>query len=163
MNWRAICAAGFACITVLGVATGAAAEPREHRGDGWHGDIRAFHERDIQRWRGGRWYRGAYRGHFGWWWIVGGVYYWYPRPVYPYPDPLVPPVYVEQPPVVTEHSMPQQVPPPPSAPGQPPQSLPQAAAGTWYYCDSAKSYYPYVADCPGGWRAVPATPNAPQR
>ena len=25
----------------------------------------------------------------------------------------------------------------------------------WYYCDEAKSYYPYVAQCPGGWRAVP--------
>jgi hypothetical protein len=28
----------------------------------------------------------------------------------------------------------------------------------WYYCDDAKSYYPYVAQCPGGWRAVTPTP-----
>ena len=28
----------------------------------------------------------------------------------------------------------------------------------WYYCDEAKSYYPYVAQCPGGWRAVTPTP-----
>jgi hypothetical protein len=30
--------------------------------------------------------------------------------------------------------------------------------GTWYYCDSAQAYYPYVATCPEGWRAVPASP-----
>jgi hypothetical protein len=29
----------------------------------------------------------------------------------------------------------------------------------WYYCDEAKSYYPYVAQCPGGWRAVTPTPQ----
>jgi len=38
-----------------------------------------------------------------------------------------------------------------------PQAAP-APAGNWYYCDSAKSYYPYVSQCPEGWRAVPATP-----
>jgi hypothetical protein len=29
----------------------------------------------------------------------------------------------------------------------------------WYYCDSARTYYPYVSSCPEGWRAVPATPS----
>lgn len=38
----------------------------------------------------------------------------------------------------------------PGAPAQP-------AAGTWYYCESAKGYYPYVATCNEGWRSVPAT------
>ena len=28
----------------------------------------------------------------------------------------------------------------------------------WYYCESARTYYPYVAYCPEGWRAVPAAP-----
>jgi hypothetical protein len=37
---------------------------------------------------------------------------------------------------------------------QPSPSQPQY----WYYCDEAKSYYPYVAQCPGGWRAVSPTP-----
>ena len=37
-----------------------------------HGDIRAFHERDLDRWRGGR-------------------LYFYSAPVYPYPDPSGPP------------------------------------------------------------------------
>ena len=34
----------------------------------------------------------------------------------------------------------------------------QAAPGNWYYCESAKGYYPYVAECKEEWRAVPATP-----
>ncbi len=29
---------------------------------------------------------------------------------------------------------------------------------SWFYCDSAKGYYPYVPQCPEPWRAVPATP-----
>jgi TatA/E family protein of Tat protein translocase len=28
----------------------------------------------------------------------------------------------------------------------------------WYYCDNPLGYYPYVPQCPGGWRPVPATP-----
>jgi hypothetical protein len=28
----------------------------------------------------------------------------------------------------------------------------------WYYCDAAQAYYPYVQQCPGGWRAVSPTP-----
>jgi hypothetical protein len=42
----------------------------------------------------------------------------------------------------------------PQAPGAPAQ----AAPGTWYYCDSAKGYYPYVATCNEAWRPVPAIP-----
>ena len=51
-------------------------------------------------------------------------------------------------------------PPPPPQSAAPGQSAPPSA-GTWHYCDAAKGYYPYVAQCPGGWRAVPATPPAP--
>jgi hypothetical protein len=28
----------------------------------------------------------------------------------------------------------------------------------WYYCDAAQAYYPYVHQCPGGWRQVVPTP-----
>lgn len=28
----------------------------------------------------------------------------------------------------------------------------------WYYCDAAQAYYPYVQQCPGGWRQVLPTP-----
>jgi hypothetical protein len=47
------------------------------------------------------------------------------------------------------------------APEAPPAqtSAPQpSASATWYYCESSKTYYPYVSQCPEGWRAVPATP-----
>jgi hypothetical protein len=110
----------------------------EHR---WHGDIRVFHERDYDRWRGGHWRHEYHDGRWGWWWVVGGLWYFYPRVIYPYPDPYTPPVVVVQPSAPT--------PPVPNAP-PPPQY--------WYYCDSAKTYYPYVAACPEGWKAVPVNP-----
>ncbi|HET7765229.1 MAG TPA: DUF6515 family protein [Burkholderiales bacterium] len=44
----------------------------------------------------------------------------------------------------------------------PPQAVapaaPQAGSGTWYYCESSKTYYPYVSECKEGWKEVPATP-----
>lgn len=49
---------------------------------------------------------------------------------------------------------------PPSAPAA--AAAPQPPAGSWYYCESAKSYYPYVNQCPEGWKTVPATPPAPR-
>ena len=62
----------------------------DHRGV-WSGDIRHFREHDMDRWRGGRWFHGRHEGHEGWWWVVAGLWYFYPRPVYPYPDPYTPP------------------------------------------------------------------------
>ena len=54
--------------------------------------------------------------------------------------------------------------PPPSAPspqiGQAPGSATQPSAGTWYFCESAQAYYPYVSECKERWRAVPAAPPA---
>ena len=107
----------------------------------WRGDIRRFHERDFGVWRGGRWVHGWHFRRFGWWWVIPGGWYFYPAPVYPYPDPYIPPAVGVAPssPVV--------------------QAQPQAQ--TWYYCDSAGGYYPYVPECPTGWRAMPATPAPP--
>ena len=64
--------------------------------------------------------------------------YW---PLYAYPPVVVapPPVYVQ--------------PAPPVATAPPP------APQYWYYCDSAQAYYPYVQQCPGGWRPVVPTPQ----
>jgi hypothetical protein len=116
----------------------------------WEGhDIRRFHERDFHVWRGGNWHHGRHGGRLGWWWVVGGIWYFYPSPIYPYPDPYTPPVTVieqQQPPVVV-------------APQTDVQVQPQQPAQVWYYCDAAKGYYPYVPSCPSGWRTVPATPD----
>jgi len=126
-------------------------------GRGWHGDIRHFERHDLGHWRDGRWRHDRHGGHFGWWWVVGGIWYFYPAPVYPYPDPYVPPVVVQQPPdVVIQQAPPVSVPPPSQAgKTQPPQN--------WYYCESAQTYYPYVSSCPSGWKLVPATPPGVQR
>jgi hypothetical protein len=105
----------------------------------WHGSrIEHFHERDFHVWRQGHWVHDFHDGRYGWWWFAAGLWYWYPAPIYPYPDPYVPPVAVVE--------------PAPLAPSAPPP--PQY----WYYCDSAGSYYPYVPACPSGWRVVPAGP-----
>lgn len=38
---------------------------------------------------------------------------------------------------------------------------PRQDSGYWHYCDNPQGYYPYVKDCPGGWRLVPSTPPSP--
>ena len=57
-------------------------------------------------------------------------------------------------PMITQQPQPQYN-APPSNPNQP-------AAAVWYYCDSARAYYPYVAACNEGWRTVPAMPPPAQ-
>jgi len=37
-------------------------------------------------------------------------------------------------------------------------ALPPSPTSSWYYCDNPQGYYPYVQQCPGGWKQVPATP-----
>ncbi|WP_018409996.1 glycine zipper family protein [Methyloversatilis thermotolerans] len=51
-------------------------------------------------------------------------------------------------------------PPPPPAAASPSGSAAPAthAGGSWYYCASARKYYPYVNSCSEGWRVVPAAP-----
>jgi hypothetical protein len=106
------------------------------RGGGHKGGGHGFH--GGHSWKG----HGFHGGH-GW----GGVRfsirvrpYWgpygYPY-VYTYPYP--PQVYVQ--PVLP-------------LPVQPP-----AAPPVWYYCDHPEGYYPYVQQCPGGWRTVPQSPQ----
>ena len=116
--------------------------PRER--EVWRGD-----RRTLDVWRGGNWHHGRHEGRDGWWWIVGGIWYFYPVPVYPYPDPFTPPaVIINQQPQTSEPPVTAEVPPQPQY---------------WYYCDSRKAYYPYVSTCPESWRAVPAEPPVPSQ
>jgi hypothetical protein len=51
--------------------------------------------------------------------------------------------------------------PPPVVVAPAPQVYVEPAAPPptyWYYCDAAHAYYPYVQQCPGGWRQVLPTP-----
>lgn len=75
--------------------------------------------------------------------VVIGAPYWdpfyYPRYYPRYYAPLVierpvPQVYIEQPSALAP--------------------LAADAANYWYYCSSARGYYPYVSECPGGWQKV---------
>ena len=129
----------LAVLMAMAVTAGpAAADERDHRHELerrgiWHGDIHRFGEHDFALWRGGRWVHGRHEGRRGWWWIAGGIWYFYPAPVYPYPDPYLPPGAVV-----------------PLAPG---------AQRFWYYCTNPAGYYPYVPQCGTPWQAVPE--NAP--
>jgi hypothetical protein len=137
-SFRHIAAAAIVGALALG---GPAQAQHRHPGahPPWHGDIRRFPEHDWGVWRGGRWYHGTHHGRIGWWWIVGGAWYFYPAPVYPYPDPYAPPAAALLP-------SPAEVPP---------------AARYWYYCEPAGAYYPYMPTCQDGWRQVPARPAGP--
>lgn len=100
----------------------------------WHGgNIHHFEFHDRALWRGGHWRHARYSGRFGWWWVVGPTWYFYSQPIYPYPDPYIPSV------VGTPQTSPVQ---------------------NWYFCETSKEYYPYVATCPGGWKTVPAIPSS---
>ena len=130
---------GLLAVLILSSAALHPAAADERRGDrdrgrheGWRGEIHRFNEHDLGRWRAGHWYRGPHEGRSGWWWIVGGIWYFYPTPIYPYPDPYEPPIVV--------------------APSAPP------APQYWYYCANPQGYYPYVPNCPGPWQRVPARP-----
>jgi hypothetical protein len=81
-----------------------------------------------------------------------GVPYYYPVAPVPYYYPYYPPVVaVPAPPPVDYVEQGQQQPGPGPGPGADTGGAPNAS---WYYCDASRSYYPYVKDCPAGWRAV---------
>lgn len=97
------------------------------------------------RWNhGGAHWRGGIFLNFG----VPYPYYWGPRYYGPPVYYEAPPAYYYSPPVVV-------------APASPPVYVERgddeaAAKPTWWYwCQSAKGYYPYVKECPGGWQRVP--------
>ena len=68
------------------------------------------------------------------WWGPPYPYWWDYPPYYVYSPP---PVIVQDPPVYI----------------QPPTPPPRAY---WYYCPSAKAYYPIAPSCPDSWIQVPA-------
>ncbi len=77
--------------------------------------------------------------------FYGGPTYYYP-PAYYYGAPAI----VEQAPVYVERGSSD-----PAAAATQPTAPPE-----WYFCADPEGYYPYVNQCPGGWRKVPAQPPA---
>lgn len=80
---------------------------------------------DYNAWRSGGWHHEMHDGRLGWWWVTGGLWYFYPEPIYPYPSPYVPPVTVEP------------------------------TGNMWYWCPAPAGYYPYVPQCSVPWQPVP--------
>jgi hypothetical protein len=72
--------------------------------------------------------------YWGYW--GNAPYWWYGPGLYPYPSAVLqePQRYIQQ--------------------------RPASAQGRyWYYCASAKEYYPKIGGCPEAWIRVPATPR----
>ena len=118
-------------------------------------DYHHWRERDRRLWRGGSWRHEEYMGRYGYWYVVGGMRYFYETPVYPYPL-IVPEIAYE---VSVEAPVEQVV----VAPEPSPKFKPQIQAPVWYYCDDPAGYSPYVSSCPSGWRTVPAKGPTPPR
>jgi len=100
--------------------------PRTSGGVGVHHGRRA--------WENGRWHHTARKGRLGWWWDVGGVWYYYPGPV------EGPPSYVSDIEVPDETAAPS--PPSPSQPSNGPRQ-------TFYYPPGSLTGtgYPNVEEC----------------
>jgi len=116
--------------------------PGGGHGGAWHGG---------GGWHGSGWYGGVFIGA-PWWYPYPYSYsYPYPYPYGYYPYPYAPaPYYAYPPPVVEGPSVYIERAPAPSA---------EPAQTYWYYCASAKAYYPSVQTCREAWIKVPPRPQ----
>jgi hypothetical protein len=140
-------------IVILAIMLFASAIPgHTWRGGGHGGGGHGFH--GGHGGHGGHGFRGGHgfhRGGHGWGGVgvaigVGPYWgsYWGPYG-YPYAYPYVYPyTYPTQ--VYVQPSQQLSI----QAPSSPP---------VWYYCDDPQGYYPYVQQCPGGWRTVTPSPQ----
>lgn len=132
---RTFLAASAAALAMLVVAAPAQADGR------WHGGGHAWRDGGGARWHGSIFL--GFAAPYPYYWGPGywGPGYYYGPPAYYVPPivaaPAAPPVYVER-----DDATPESAP----APSKP---------VWWYWCPTAKGYYPYVKECPGGWQRVP--------
>lgn len=103
-----------------------------------HGrELKSFSTDERNLWQSGRWVHDWHDGHLAWWWTVGGFWYLYPQPAFPYPR------YVATFAVTGN---------------QPPAPEGLSSAQSWFYCDRPSGYTPYVSSCDGTWRQVAISP-----
>lgn len=99
--------------------------------------------------RDGHGHRGHHHGGVRWGVHIGVPFGWYYPPSYWYGAPWYnPPVFVQSPPVYIERG---------TAPAEPDDD-----AYYWYHCSRPEGYYPYIKECPGGWKKVVPTPPQSQ-
>jgi hypothetical protein len=108
---------------------------------GFHGGFHPGFRSHVFIGVGPSWWGPVYWGPPYWWgpaYFYDPYSYYYPSPYYAFPPLAVeqPPIYVQQQPATTQ---------------SPPQAI-------WYYCGSAKAFYPKISDCPEAWIKVPPTP-----
>jgi hypothetical protein len=108
-----------------------------YRGGGYYG--RGYYG------RGGYYYGGGPYFFFGWPFVF--PYYTNPYGYYPYSYPYSYPYTYEYP--YQNY---------PSAYAESPVYVEPEQPYSWYYCQDAQAYYPYVTSCPGGWTRVVPTP-----
>ena len=126
-------------IVILATMLFTSAIPGHAWGGGGHGGGgHGFH--GGHGWRGHGWRGAGVTVGVGPYWGLYGWPYGYPY-AYPYAYPYTYPsqIYV-----------------------QPSQQLsiePPSSPPVWYYCDNPQGYYPYVQQCPGGWRTVAPSPQ----
>jgi mono/diheme cytochrome c family protein len=112
--------------------TGAPGTRLGAREGNFHGrNFARLNPNELSTWRSGRWLHDEHAGFLGWWWVLGDEWYFYPEPIYPYPD------------YISDYLIPVPVP-----------LSPQFR----YYCDNPPGYYPDVAACYDGWQVVPIAP-----
>jgi hypothetical protein len=104
-------------------------------------DFAHFSPGDQAMWRGGGWRHEFHDGRWGWWWFVGGAWYFYDQPIYPYP------AYVSE--VVYEEPVEED----PSAEPVDPAAMPPPTGNVSYYCPGI-GYYPQVATCPVPFQVI---------
>jgi hypothetical protein len=109
-----------------GVRYARGVQERNFGGHAYHGRL---------AWEGGQWRHEAHNGRFGWWWDVGGVWYFYPQSM------EGPPAYVSDvefaddyggpggPPVAGGYPPPVAYAPPPPPPPPPPDPAASAVGG----------------------------------
>jgi hypothetical protein len=99
------------------------------------GHVRHLNAVQLRHWHGGKWWHGKRHGRLGWWWLAGGIWYWYPERVGAYPTEISAEAVYDYAPE-----------------GQ--------SDDSWYYCSDPEGYYPYVKSCNGDWKRVPIQPQA---
>jgi hypothetical protein len=114
------------------------AKPVQAQGWREHVDFHGYHAYDYDHWRSGGWYNGPHDGREGWWWVVDGSWYYYPAPIYPYPDLYAPPTVVVE-------------------------GTPAPTGASYYYCSDPSGYYPSVTECYGPWQQVVAATPPPDQ